>query len=289
MRRRLSSARLEPRLLDGRDDVVEHQLLRDVDARRRDAAPVPARPARGRPGRRRGAAPPSLATRSIKTTAKAWAIDTAISMVDLTTLEGADTPGKVRSLCAKAMRPDPADPARRPSPRCACTPTWSRPRSTRCAARPVADRVSVATAFPSGRAALDDQAARRPRRRRRRARPRSTWSSTAARSSPGATCRCSTRSSRPRRRAATRTSRSSSRPASSSRSTTCAARRGWRCSPAATSSRPRPARSTPAATPPVALVMLEAVRDFARAAPATSAASSSPAASARPRRPCATW
>ena len=39
-----------------------------------------------------------LATRSIKTTAKAWAIDMAISMVDLTTLEGADTPGKVRSL-----------------------------------------------------------------------------------------------------------------------------------------------------------------------------------------------
>ena len=35
-----------------------------------------------------------LATRSIKTTSKAWAIDTAISMVDLTTLEGADTPGQ---------------------------------------------------------------------------------------------------------------------------------------------------------------------------------------------------
>jgi len=52
-----------------------------------------------------------LFTRSIKTTAKAWAIDMAISMVDLTTLEGADTPGKVRSLCAKAMRPDGAAPA----------------------------------------------------------------------------------------------------------------------------------------------------------------------------------
>src|SRR5438046_8969790 len=50
-----------------------------------------------------------LATRSIKTTAKAWAIDMAISMVDLTTLEGADTPGKVRSLCAKAVHPDPSD------------------------------------------------------------------------------------------------------------------------------------------------------------------------------------
>lgn len=50
-----------------------------------------------------------LGTRSIKTTSKARAIDLAISMVDLTTLEGADTPEKVRSLCAKALRPDPTD------------------------------------------------------------------------------------------------------------------------------------------------------------------------------------
>src|SRR5437016_3580293 len=52
-----------------------------------------------------------LGTRSIKTTAKAWAIDLAIRMVDLTTLEGADTPGKITALCAKARRPDPADPS----------------------------------------------------------------------------------------------------------------------------------------------------------------------------------
>src|SRR5215468_11030510 len=52
----------------------------------------------------------TLGTRSIKTTAKAWAIDLAIRMVDLTTLEGADTPGKVRALCAKGRRPDPSDP-----------------------------------------------------------------------------------------------------------------------------------------------------------------------------------
>jgi hypothetical protein len=44
-----------------------------------------------------------LATRSIKTTAKAFAIDLAMRMIDLTTLEGADTPGKVRALCTKAM------------------------------------------------------------------------------------------------------------------------------------------------------------------------------------------
>jgi deoxyribose-phosphate aldolase len=50
-----------------------------------------------------------LATRSIKTSSKNWAIDMAISMVDLTTLEGADTPGKVEALCAKAVRPDPTD------------------------------------------------------------------------------------------------------------------------------------------------------------------------------------
>lgn len=50
-----------------------------------------------------------LGTRSIKTTSKSWAIDMAIRMVDLTTLEGADTAGKVRAICAKAVHPDPTD------------------------------------------------------------------------------------------------------------------------------------------------------------------------------------
>src|SRR3981081_3405637 len=49
----------------------------------------------------------NLGTRSIKKASKLWAIDTAISMVDLTTLEGADTVGKVRTLATKARRPDP--------------------------------------------------------------------------------------------------------------------------------------------------------------------------------------
>src|SRR6516162_9931626 len=53
----------------------------------------------------------ALATRSIKREAKLWALEAAVRMVDLTTLEGADTPGKVRGLCAKARHPDPADPA----------------------------------------------------------------------------------------------------------------------------------------------------------------------------------
>ena len=47
----------------------------------------------------------SLATRSIKTTSKAWGLDMAIKMMDLTTLEGMDTPQRVRSLCQKAMTP----------------------------------------------------------------------------------------------------------------------------------------------------------------------------------------
>ena len=51
-----------------------------------------------------------LGTRSIKKASKSFAIDLAIAMVDLTTLEGADTEGKVRSLCNKAHRPDPSDP-----------------------------------------------------------------------------------------------------------------------------------------------------------------------------------
>jgi deoxyribose-phosphate aldolase len=98
-----------------------------------------------------------LATRSIKTTAKKWAIDLAISMVDLTTLEGADTAGKIRALCSKAVRPDPSDSSV-PSVGAVCVYN---------------DRVSIArkhldliggahvpvaavtTAFPSGRASME--------------------------------------------------------------------------------------------------------------------------------------
>jgi deoxyribose-phosphate aldolase len=95
-----------------------------------------------------------LATRSIKTTAKAWAIDTAISMIDLTTLEGADTPGKVRSLCAKAARPDSSDPS---VPSVAAVCVYPDLVATAVAAlRGTSVGVaSVATAFPSGRASLD--------------------------------------------------------------------------------------------------------------------------------------
>ena len=51
-----------------------------------------------------------LGKRSIKTTAKQQGIRLAVSMVDLTTLEGADTPGKVRQLCAKGVCPAPTMP-----------------------------------------------------------------------------------------------------------------------------------------------------------------------------------
>jgi deoxyribose-phosphate aldolase len=94
-----------------------------------------------------------LATRSIKTTAKAWAIDTAISMVDLTTLEGADTSGKVRSLCAKARRPDPADASAPPVAAVCVYPDLVEPAVAALSGSDV-EVASVATAFPSGRAAL---------------------------------------------------------------------------------------------------------------------------------------
>ncbi|MCU1229569.1 MAG: deoC [Acidobacteria bacterium] len=51
----------------------------------------------------------SLAKRSLKKEAKVQGLNLAISMIDLTTLEGKDTRGKVWALCQKAMRPDPSD------------------------------------------------------------------------------------------------------------------------------------------------------------------------------------
>jgi deoxyribose-phosphate aldolase len=95
-----------------------------------------------------------LGTRSIKTTAKAFALDLAIRMVDLTTLEGQDTHGKVRALASKAMRPDPADPSC-PSAAAVCV----YPDMVATARETLGDSgvkvAAVATAFPSGRAALD--------------------------------------------------------------------------------------------------------------------------------------
>lgn len=97
-----------------------------------------------------------LATRSIKKESKQAAIDLAISMVDLTTLEGADTAGKVRNLARKAMLPDPDQPD---TPRVAAICIY--PDLVPVAAEALAGSeqtgtkiniASVATAFPSGRA-----------------------------------------------------------------------------------------------------------------------------------------
>jgi deoxyribose-phosphate aldolase len=94
-----------------------------------------------------------LATRSIKREAKRFALDLAVSMVDLTTLEGADTPGKVKALCAKGREPDPGDPS---CPQVAAICIY--PDRVAIAKTALAGSTlkvaSVATAFPSGRAAL---------------------------------------------------------------------------------------------------------------------------------------
>lgn len=94
-----------------------------------------------------------LGTRSIKTSAKQWAIDLAIRMVDLTTLEGADTPGKVRALCAKAQRPDPSDPSC-PAVAAICVYPAMVPVAAAELRGSGIHVASVATAFPSGQAPL---------------------------------------------------------------------------------------------------------------------------------------
>jgi deoxyribose-phosphate aldolase len=95
----------------------------------------------------------SLGTRSIKTSAKARALDAAISMMDLTTLEGADTPDRVRSLAAKAKLPDPADLS---APQVAAVCVYGDMVEYAKAALVGTDIqvAAVATAFPSGRADL---------------------------------------------------------------------------------------------------------------------------------------
>ncbi len=96
----------------------------------------------------------ALGTRSIKTSAKSFALDLAIRMVDLTTLEGSDTPGKVRSLCQKAKRPDPTD-ASCPQTAAVCVYPDMVPYAVEALGDSGIQIAAVATAFPSGRAALD--------------------------------------------------------------------------------------------------------------------------------------
>jgi deoxyribose-phosphate aldolase len=95
-----------------------------------------------------------LAKRSIKRESKVWALELAIRCCDLTTLEGQDTPGKVAALCSKAIRPDPSD-ASVPSVAAVCVyPNLVATAKERLRGSGV--RVaSVATAFPSGQSPLD--------------------------------------------------------------------------------------------------------------------------------------
>ncbi len=95
-----------------------------------------------------------LATRSLKKSTKLAALDLAIAMVDLTTLEGADTPGKVRSLCAKAMRPDASDPSVPHAAAVCVYPDLAATAREALGESPV-KVAAVATAFPSGRASMN--------------------------------------------------------------------------------------------------------------------------------------
>jgi len=133
----LPSIAIDPRELDGSDAALTG-FLRALPGV--DRVGLEARAAR-------------LATRSLKHDTKRALIDLAIATVDLTTLEGADTPHRVRSLCARALRPDPSDPS---VPQVAAVCVYPDLVATAVEAldgSPV--RVAaVATAFPSGRASL---------------------------------------------------------------------------------------------------------------------------------------
>ena len=95
-----------------------------------------------------------LKKRSIKKASKLWALDLAIRMMDLTTLEGKDTPGKVRAMCAKAIRPKPGDPTI-PSVAAVCVYPALVADAREALAGSGVHVASVATGFPSGQTFLD--------------------------------------------------------------------------------------------------------------------------------------
>jgi deoxyribose-phosphate aldolase len=94
-----------------------------------------------------------LASRSIKKQAKVFALDLAIRAMDLTTLEGADTPGKVAALSSKGIRPDPSD-ANVPSVAAICVYPNLVPYALERTKGTSVKVASVATAFPSGQSSL---------------------------------------------------------------------------------------------------------------------------------------
>jgi deoxyribose-phosphate aldolase len=96
----------------------------------------------------------SLRRRSIKRESKLWALDLTIRMIDLTTLEGKDTPGKVRALCQKGIRPQPGDPTI-PSVAAICIYPSLVAEAKEALAGSTVKVASVATAFPSGQTFRD--------------------------------------------------------------------------------------------------------------------------------------
>jgi deoxyribose-phosphate aldolase len=95
-----------------------------------------------------------LKKRSIKRESKLWALDLAIRMMDLTTLEGKDTPGKIRALCAKAMHPQPGDPTI-PSVAAICVYPALVADAKDALKGSTVKVASVATGFPSGQTFRD--------------------------------------------------------------------------------------------------------------------------------------
>ena len=96
----------------------------------------------------------TLGKRSIKRESKLWALELAIRTIDLTTLEGADTPGKAAALCSKALRPDPVDPTI-PAVAAVCVYPNLVPVAVERVRGSGVKVASVATAFPSGQTSLD--------------------------------------------------------------------------------------------------------------------------------------
>lgn len=97
-----------------------------------------------------------LASRSIKRESKAAGLELAARCIDLTTLEGADTPGKVRALCARAVHPDPDDPGMAPVAAVCVYGALVAEARAALGAAPV-KVASVAGAFPSGQSHLHER------------------------------------------------------------------------------------------------------------------------------------
>jgi len=95
-----------------------------------------------------------FASRSIKGAAKLWALDLVVRCTDLTTLEGADTPQRIAILCAKARRPDPGDPSVPPVAAVCVHSALAAGAAERLRGSPV-KVAAVATGFPSGQVPLD--------------------------------------------------------------------------------------------------------------------------------------